>query len=394
MAELQVQHLLRNRHDALEQLPASVIDWHWEEIEGHSYLHLDYGIGAKPTDDLVKECRGLALRASDYSIARMAFHRFMNFHEAGRDDFRWGEPILYQEKCDGSLIILSWFDELGHWVAGTRGCIFPDQKIENQDMTFPELFWSILPDRSRLDPSNCYIFELCSLRNRVVIRYDQPRLVLLAVRNVSDWSEYEPEILDFMARDLNVSRPQTFQFDCIEDCIEMAKTLPGTQEGFVIQQWNDTLGRYARAKIKGDQYKNLHNVISARSLGNLVRLVIGNGKGCIQDFPDFIKAYEAVESALDAYGRDIQASFERHRGILGGVDRDAKAARKAFAGAVAADGHASACFLLADGKFDCARSWLESQGDRAAVKRLIQRLDLARIVGAGWRVPENIDSDI
>src|SRR5690606_4266833 len=85
---------------------------------GKKYLHIDYGIKSPRKNNLVKECRGIALHWDTWDIARYGFYRFMNYGETGADSFDASQPISFEEKADGSIIML-WYDEAEGWVAGT-----------------------------------------------------------------------------------------------------------------------------------------------------------------------------------------------------------------------------------------------------------------------------------
>jgi len=404
--ELLTQQLLRNTKfdQAIAQLTELGVDHKIEEMEGHSFLHLDYNIKSNKTDLMVKECRGLVLSMKDFSIRRMGFHRFMNYEETGRDKFDHDKSILYQEKCDGSLIILSYYPELNRWIAGTRGRVFPDACIQGTNITFPELFWQIVgKDERWFDKHICYIFELCAPHNRVVVFHETPHVVLLGARVKNglglrpDWDEAKPEELDRIAEILRVKRPITYKFNSILECVEHTHNLPASEEGFVIQQWSDDLGRYARAKIKGAAYLAIHNILTAKSLNNLVRLVINSQRSCLDDFPEYYEAYDLVRSIFDEFVVEIQELYDANKGYIDGsivVNGGVKERRKLFAQSVMRHSMGNVCFALADGKIESIDEWFKNQDTRSGLKKLIENFKIQDRVGMGWSVVEDADEDI
>lgn len=92
-------------------------------------------------------------------------------------------PFEVFEKLDGSLIIV--FHHRRRWWATTKGEFNSDQarwaqaQLEHSDL-------------SALTSGSTYLFEAVHPGNRIIVRYDQPALVLLAAYN-QDGRELEYE---------------------------------------------------------------------------------------------------------------------------------------------------------------------------------------------------------
>jgi hypothetical protein len=293
--QTEIQKLLRSNdfNVVTSILDEKDIRWKIEmsPVTGNEYLHLDYGIKASKSDIMTKECRGIALEMSSWDIVRYGFYRFMNFGEGGCDiSFEdTQEDFEYEEKADGSIIILSYFEN--RWIAGSRGVVFPNDKLACGS-TLEDLFWNYSQiDYEKLDKNICYTFELCTMENRVVIPYKQASIVLIGARKKDEnWREMTSKELEQILNDLlnfsnkRIRRPNIFSFLSIMDCVKSAGDLPGFQEGFVVKRWNEEFCRYDRAKIKGRAYIDLHHIVSSLSLRNLVRLAIFGNRETLESF--------------------------------------------------------------------------------------------------------------
>lgn len=392
---LETQRVFLDSYDqALLRMQEEKIDVHFETFDDEEYIHLDYGIAASRTSNIVRECRGLVLKKKDFSVIRYPFQRFLNFDETGRDPFDFNNPVFYQDKLDGSLIILHYLN--GKWIAGTRGKLVSNATISGYNITFPELFFSIFTKIDQLDPNIQYFFELCAPQNRVVVFHPVPFVGLIGARKIDTWEELHPNELDVLAEKLSVRRPNYYDFSTIKECIEYTKNLPSSQEGFVIQQWNDKLNRFCRSKIKSELYITLHNLTSARSLNNLVRLVIDNQRGVLNDFPEYLDSYDLIDRTLSSYALEVEKVFSSSISILNDPldSRSFKERRKAFAQQVCQTPYSHICFGLADGKFKTVQEWFKQMNTRSGIKDLISRLSLDKIVGSSWNVVENLEEDI
>lgn len=190
---------------------------------------------SKPGDPVVAQCRGLVIRPRDISFLKLPnwkshivgeadviarpMDRFYNRGDSNAAAVDWSDSNLrVYEKLDGTMIVLYW-DELHQcWHAGTRSVSEADLPIQKDhlqinDMTFSGLFWHSLWDTlcqlgyvdpgapitgtynavekflNELDRANTYVFELTGPHNRVVVKYPDKRVYLLAVRNTATGHE-------------------------------------------------------------------------------------------------------------------------------------------------------------------------------------------------------------
>lgn len=408
---LKVQKILKNNtiDEAYEILEKLGIEHHIEvsPVTGNQYLHLDYSIFAEKSDPIVKECRGLALELDTFDIVRYGFNRFMNLGETGCDIPFSEDPIPYEyeEKADGSIIILSFFED--RWIAGSRGRIFPTEKLQN-GLTYEELFWKI----SGIDKVNnglnrnlCYVFEICSMFNRVVIPYKNEQLVLLNAR-IRDmfWAELASTELYVEYRRLfsegfnNIRRPNYYFFKSIKECVEKSKGLSGFEEGFVVKKWNPIASRYDRAKIKGPAYLDLHHVITGFSLTNLCRMVFNGDRSSLESFEEQLSTYDIVEAKIKEFNSNVEKNCFELMTRIASIE-DSKERKKQYAILVKGLGvhpiHEGLLFnLYFDNKQDVYTLVKKNIREKSHFKKFVACLNVMDLLNSKWNCSTEMSDDI
>lgn len=388
---LKVQDLLANKtYDEMKaELDLLNIEHHIEESGGVKYLHLDYSIFSPKDNEIVKECRGLVLYFNSLEIFRYGFYRFLNYGEMGCDTFEAGTPLIYDEKVDGSLVILT-FDSREKWVVGTRGQVFARTNISGTDITFEEMFWYIFDrgaDRESLDSRYCYIFEICGPENRIVIPYSR-ELVLTGARLKETWEELKDEELDKLSKKLNIRRPKKMQFGTLEECLKTVGSLPANEEGYVVKQWSDAEKQYHRAKVKGDSYCYLHNLVSTRNNMNLMRLVIKGQREIFKSMGNFLIAYDKIFMELMKFCLKADGMFDKaYAEIFNNPAIELKDQRKQFALFVKDSPMQSYFFTRLDRKSNNMLDYLNHNVDRdGLIKQIIEAIKVDEIVDISWNL--------
>jgi len=83
---------------------------------------------------VVRECRGLVLNSSDWSLVARSFPRFFNWGEVPEEmDFFDFDDFVVQSKEDGSLVIIYFFNN--EWHVNTKGSFATDM-MQNQSFTW------------------------------------------------------------------------------------------------------------------------------------------------------------------------------------------------------------------------------------------------------------------
>lgn len=244
-------------------------------IKAKEYAHfyvLNYcQIFSPETDDYVLECRSLQI-AKDCTIISRAFPRFFNYGQrpeiTGKFDF---DSAVYLEKCDGSMIRVYWNPFELMWEIATRGTAYAES---TQDY-YPTFRQAVIEDgfgfkdetefqdfcNNEFNPDKTYVFEFCSLRNRIVTPYEEPQMVLLAVIDNETGAEALYDDLHLMffhglwQNFSNIRLVKRYQFNSYDEMKDALDNLPDLQEGFVAQ---DKTG--LRVKFKNDLYLKLHKM--------------------------------------------------------------------------------------------------------------------------------------
>lgn len=176
------------------------------------YVILNYDqIESKPkTHQIVRECRALILNTTDWSLVGRSFSRFFNWGEVADEmgDFDFSN-FMVESKEDGSLVVIYWSEQLQSWLANTRGS-FASDKMQFQNITWTEGFLLAIGATSLkdlegiLDKSLTYVCEFCSPWNKVVRRYEQPKMYLLTIfqgENELTWEETDKLALGLLRGD-------------------------------------------------------------------------------------------------------------------------------------------------------------------------------------------------
>lgn len=244
---------------------------------------------------MVQECRGLVIGKHTYGIEAMCFNRFFNLGEADEitSKFDWSD-FTSLEKLDGSLIIVFWNIYSGDWQITTKGS-FAEGEIQGGCPKWDDLVKSLIGDRLKgLEGAIqfTFIFELCSLYNKVVREYKEPKLVLLGM--FDGITEIEPLELDF-------ERPRQYHFkslDEVKEFIRCQESIDPTFEGLVVKDKNGL-----RLKIKSSTYVALHQLKGNDNLfltKNLLPFILaGETEEVITYFPECKEKVDFLQGELD-----------------------------------------------------------------------------------------------
>ena len=226
----------------------------------------------------VQEARGIIFRESDWKCVCHPFNKFGNYGESYCPEIDWSTASV-QEKVDGSLMKV-WFDE--YWHISTNGTIdaykAPLECANKEITSYGDLFRYCLMQSMKIDTYEffntlyegaCYMFEMVSPYNRVVIEYTEPKLYYLGQRMLNTDKEY----MCMVNTPLDMPTPKIYPLHTLKEVQEAANALPWNEEGYVVCDAN-----FNRVKIKSPEYVLAHH---GRTNGNvsttrLLEIILNN----------------------------------------------------------------------------------------------------------------------
>ena len=266
-------------------------------------------IDSPKTNPIVMECRGLIINYKDLYVVARSFDRFFNFYEWENDPFDYGNIDYVLEKADGSLMTVYYYR--GEWHIASRGTCFAEGETATGKI-FKDLFEEILGAdiNSFMDTMSteyCYIFEMCSIHNKVVTPYPTPALYLLTVNYVGDddFFECDQEFIKECAEWFGVKYPQRYSFKEVKKMQESFSSMAPTDEGYVIIDINGN-----RVKIKNPSYVDLHNIkgngiISLKRVCNIVKR--GESEEVLTYFPEYKEFFDPYIAAFDVFLKEVNS---------------------------------------------------------------------------------------
>lgn len=324
-------------------------------------------IEATDADVISQECRGLVLAVpfhkappsldqvvGDTEIMGRPMMRFFNFGQGAAAVVDFDHPeTRFCEKLDGTLCIVYFDRYLREWCVATRSVPDADLPMDGfGEQTFSSLFWATFRAvggrEDLLWAGNTYCFELCTPDNQVVVRYDNPTVYLLAVRD-HDGNEADP--IGF-AKDLEVPAAPTYRFGSVADMFDFVSGRdPSKHEGIVVVDRH-----FNRVKVKNAGYMALSKVRDsvAKSPRAVLEIVLlGQDDDVMPLVPEHIQ--KAILDMKDGV-RELIHFLDREHEELYDADR------KTFALAVQAhSGFMAPHMLRWTGKVSSAHSWIQSQ---------------------------------
>lgn len=243
---------------------------------------------AKNGDQITEQCRGMVVRPAtkfgddwkdcqvgEIDVLAWPMCRFYNFGDSAAAEVDWSDKDLHvYEKVDGTCIICYWDAKHERWYTGTRSVPEADLPIHANDleignMTFSQLFLKALvatreeitgskidwlvdgPDKIiDLNKDITYVFELVSRYNQIVVEYPEPRVYLIAARQLSTGLEIPIETLNIEY----VKFPRTWPLRDAYAVGTFVNTVnPAELEGAVVCD-----SKFRRLKIKSMAYVLAH----------------------------------------------------------------------------------------------------------------------------------------
>jgi RNA ligase len=276
------------------------------------YCYTSRCVYAQAWDKVTMLARGLILDLDAGRVVATPFPKFFNFGEGART--MPNLPFETYDKLDGSLAIIHF--AAGKWRAATKGDLFSAQALWAEARLDAQ-------DTSALVPGTTYLAECIGPHNRIVVRYPDAALVLLAAF-AEDGTEMSRGELEAVADRLGWPVASRRLFSSFAELVGHADALPATSEGFVIRYADGT-----RLKLKGSEYRRIHALIArCTPLGVWQALAAGDDTEAIRrdlpeefwsDFDDILRLLRArladLESRIGAAAFSVAHLSDKELGL-------------------------------------------------------------------------------
>lgn len=256
-------------------------------------------------EKIAREARGIILDENEnWKIISYPYEKFFNFGEslAAKVDL---DSLQVATKEDGSLMTLYYYDN--HWHVASSGS--PDASGPTRgQLSFKDLFWKVWADKEYKLPEDtnlCYMFELCTHYNRIVVEHFEARIILHGARNLVTLEEYHPIPLAEKYGWENVKFHELTDFDQIRNFAETF--CPSENEGFIAMDKD-----FNRIKIKSTKYVAIHHLKTRQAHDDFAILQIiqtNESEEYLSYFPEYkekhdeilLKYQKALERLEDLY---------------------------------------------------------------------------------------------
>jgi len=243
---------------------------------------------------VVRESRGLILDSDhNWSVVSFPYIKFFNYGEKYASTIDWSTASVY-EKLDGSLATLYYYE--GEWWVSSSGV--PDATGRLQEKyIFHELFWEIWEKNEMTLPKDfdiCFMFEMITIRNTIVVIPKEDKIILHGCRNIKTLKEDFPEPY---AKKYGWECVKSYSLNSIEEILLVCKKInPLEGEGYVVRDNN-----FNRIKIKAPQYVALAHLSKSDANGlnykNMLQILLSNESSeFLSYYQDFENLYIAVNN--------------------------------------------------------------------------------------------------
>jgi hypothetical protein len=204
-------------------------------------------------DEITMNARGIIFNKITGEVISRPFQKFFNASELmGKVDLieLAKKPFVALKKIDGSLGIYFRYEDQDY--ISTKGS-FSSEQAQWATKWFREHIGS-----AEMLKGHTYLFEMIYPENKIVIDYgDTEDLILLSIINNETGEEIPYSSLKEEGRRIGATVVEMVEFSSLDELYAYCKTLPATEEGFVLTFHNDL-----KVKVKGSEYCKIHRILS------------------------------------------------------------------------------------------------------------------------------------
>lgn len=294
-----------------------------------TYKYVNMGVDF--TDEAMRLARGFTMDNEGNAVL-VGYEKFFNEGQFDdRDDLdpafkeqftkmqieNEDQRFVFREKLDGTMILVGTYK--GQLVFGTTGSTRTEYST-NAARWFQEKGITELLKRFLGDSDYTMIFEYVGPDNTIVVKYDEPRYVLLDIVVNSNLKRFEPSLLKRIARQFNLETPKVFELTMAElsekledEGIEgfVTENSYGKLLKFKTQQWFDLHGYYelfGNDRLTRRFVETVMDSLLDETEDDVVAQInrLGN-KGVLANF-------KAIKQAKEDFAAQVEKEAERARG--------------------------------------------------------------------------------
>jgi len=251
-------------------------------------------------------------------VVSYPYDKFLNYGEPNATAINW-DLARVQDKLDGSLMTLYFYD--GQWRVQSSGTPDASGEVAGYKFSFAQLFWQTWERLGYTLPAAhedyCFMFELETPFNRIVVQHSEHNLTLHGVRNVKTFVEESPAV---WADKTGWRAVNSYGFGTIEALVAQAEQLdPLQQEGFIVCEISPHgLGTpgFRRIKLKSSEYVKLSHLKDGSSYRKLLSVVVNN------ESAEFLAYFQELQSMFDelqvqyaALVKMLEDEYEKYKDI-------------------------------------------------------------------------------
>jgi len=292
----------------------------------------------KHWDEVTLSCRGLITDDETGEVIVKPFNKFFNYEEVPfQTPWLSSDYVYIQDKMDGSLGIL--FNYKNEWILSTRGSFTSEQAIRGL-----QILNSKYTLRS-FEPSVAYIVEILYPENRIVVNYDEERIVFLGAVKNYHWNTHSPD-QDKNKSELHwTSAKAIFKASGIKekDIVKTEQVFNGlgddlykalksrninNEEGYVLRFHPSNF----RVKIKFEEYCRLHSLLTQFSSYDIWRSLMETNmipEELIKEVPD--EFYDWINNMVDTLREEFKYKLEMHEAYWHAITHGRELTQKEFA---------------------------------------------------------------
>lgn len=272
-------------------------------------------------DDITLNMRGTILD-NEGNVIALAFPKFFNYEEVADKVPVKGDYVYVQEKMDGSLGILFYYND--EWHLATKGSFTSEQARRGMEIIKNKYFLDAFQTHVT------YLLEIIYPENRIVVDYGKKdKIVFIGATSEGEelhWTNAYSLFKYSGIKDSDIVKTKQYFSFGKELYNDLKKLNTSNSEGFVLRFQPDTF----RMKIKFEEYVRLHRLLTNFSNVDIWELLREGGKNINvllekvpDEFDDWVKKcitdlnsqYQEIEKNANKIKRTIHSGVYTRKEI-------------------------------------------------------------------------------